>query len=138
MWLSEDDLAGLPESAIDAARQAAKEKGREDAWLVTLDAPSYVPFMKYSERRDLREKLYKMYNRQCTSGDFCNLEVLREIANTRLEIAKLMGCKTFAEYKLQHTMAESPVAVYQMLDPGTTVTIVIRRKTRCLKSTTSC
>ncbi len=116
MWLSEDDLAGLPESAIDAARQAAKEKGREDAWLVTLDAPSYVPFMKYSERRDLREKLYKMYNRQCTSGDFCNLEVLREIANTRLEIAKLMGCKTFAEYKLQHTMAESPVAVYQMLD----------------------
>ena len=116
LWLSEDDLDGLPESAIDAAKQAAKDKGREDAWLVTLHAPSYTPFMKYSNRRDLREQLYKMYNRQCTSGDYCNLDVLREIANTRLEIAKLMGCKTFADYKLHHTMAQTPANVYDMLN----------------------
>ena len=116
LWLTQDDLAGLPESTLDAARQAAKEKGREDAWLITLDAPSYGPFMKYSDRRDLREKLYKMYNRQCTSGEYCNLDVLRDIANTRLEIARLMGCKTFADYKLQHTMAETPQAVYNMLN----------------------
>lgn len=116
LWLGKDDLSGLPDSALDAARQAAKDKGREDAWLVTLDAPSYIAFMKYSERRDLRERLYKMYNRQCTQGEFCNLDILRDIANTRLEIAQLMGCKTFAEYKLQHTMAEAPQNVYGMLD----------------------
>ena len=116
LWLSRDDIAGLPESALDAAKMAAKGKGREDEWLVTLDAPSYIPFMKYSERRDLREKLYKMYNRQCTAGDYCNLEILRNIANTRLEIAQLMGRKTFAEYKLQHTMAETPTNVYNMLN----------------------
>ena len=116
MWLSEADLDGLPESALDAAKHAARAKGREDEWLVTLDAPSYIPFMKYSTRRDLREKLYKMYNRQCTSGEYCNLDILRDIANTRLEIAHLMGCKTFAEYKLQHTMAGKPERVYQMLN----------------------
>ena len=116
LWLTVDDITGLPETALDAAKQAAREKGREDAWLVTLDAPSYGPFMKYSDRRDLREKLYKMYNRQCTSGEYNNLDILRDIANTRLEVARLMGCKTFAEYKLQHTMAERPDAVYQMLN----------------------
>ena len=116
LWLTADDLAGLPENILDAARQAAKDKGRDDAWLVTLDAPSYVPFMKYSDRRDLREKLYKMYNRQCTSGEFCNLEVLRDIANTRLAIANLMGCDTYADYKLQHTMAATPANVYDMLN----------------------
>ena len=115
LWLTAEDLDGLPESALDAAKQAAKDKGREDAWLVTLDAPSYGPFMKYSSRRDLREQLYKMYNRQCTEGEFCNLDVLRNIANTRLELAQLMGCKTFADYKLQHTMAQEPANVYQML-----------------------
>lgn len=116
LWLNEDDLAGLPESTLDAARHAAKEKGRDDAWLITLDAPSYGPFMKYSGRRDLREKLYKMYNRQCTSGDYCNLEVLRDIANTRLELAQLMGYDTYASYKLGRTMAQTPQAVYDMLN----------------------
>ena len=116
LWLLEDDLAGLPESVLDAAKQAAKDKGREDTWLVTLDAPSYIPFMKYSDRRDLREKLYKMYNRQCTSGEYNNLDVLRDIANVRLAIANLMGRDTFAEHKLQHTMAETPAAVYDMLN----------------------
>ena len=116
LWLNEEDIAGLPESALDAAKHAAKAKGREDEWLITLDAPSYGSFMKYSDRRDLREKLYKMYNRQCTGGDYCNLDILRDIANTRLEMAHLMGCKTFAEYKLQHTMAGKPEAVYDMLN----------------------
>lgn len=116
LWLTEKDLDGLPESVLDAAKQAAKDKGRENEWLVTLNAPSYIPFMKYSSRRDLREKLYKMYNRQCTSGEYCNLDVLRDIANTRLEIARLMGYKTFADYKLQHTMAQTPANVYDMLN----------------------
>ena len=116
LWLTASDLEGLPESALDTYKQAAKDKGREEEWLVTLDAPSYGPFMKYSDRRDLREKLYKMYNSQCTVGDYCNLEVLRNIANTRLEIARLMGCKTFADHKLKHTMAQEPANVYNMLN----------------------
>ncbi len=116
LWLTGDDLDGLPESALDAAKQAARDKGREGDWLVTLDAPSYIPFMKYSSRRDLREQLYKMYNRQCTVGDYCNLDILRDIANTRLQLARLMGCKTFADYKLQHTMAQTPAHVYDMLN----------------------
>ena len=115
LWLTEADLDGLPESALDAAKQAAREKGREDAWLITLDAPSYMAFMRYSARRDLREQLYKMYNTQCTAGEYSNIEVMRDIANTRLEIARLFGCKTYAEYRLQHTMAETPKNVYNML-----------------------
>ena len=116
MWLTDKDLDGLPESALDSYQQAAKDKGRDDAWLVTLHAPSYIPFMKYSARRDLREKLYRMYNSQCTEGEFCNLEILRDIANTRLALARLMGCKTFAEHKLEHTMAQTPANVYDMLN----------------------
>ncbi len=116
LWLTEKDLVGLPESALDSYKQAAKDKGRENEWLVTLHAPSYIPFMKYSDRRDLREKLYKMYNRQCTEGEYCNLDVLRDIANTRLEVARLMGCNTYADYKLQHTMAQTPANVYRMLN----------------------
>ena len=116
LWLTENDLDGLPKSALDNFKQAAKDKGRENEWLVTLDAPSYGPFMKYSDRRDLRERLFKMFNRQCTDGDYCNLEVLRDIANARLELARLMGCSTYAHYKLQHTMAETPDNVYNMLN----------------------
>jgi len=116
LWLTSDDLAGLPESALDAAAQAAKDKDRPGEWLITLDAPSYSAFMKYSSRRDLREKLYKMYNRQCTGGEYSNMQVMRDIANTRLAIARLFGCKTYAEYKLQHTMAENPTNVYNMLN----------------------
>ena len=116
LWLTADDLDGLPESVLDAAKQAARDKGREEQWLVTLHAPSYVPFMKYSSRRDLREKLYMMYNRQCTTGDYCNLDILRDIANTRLEKARLLGFKTFAHYRLQHSMAQTPANVYDMLN----------------------
>ena len=128
LWLTADDLDGLPESAIDAARQAAKEKGRDGEWLVTLDAPSYQAFMKYSSRRDLREKLYKMYNQQCTSGEYSNLEVMRDIANTRLEFAQLFGCKSFAEYQLQHTMAENPKNVYKMLNELRDAYLPVERK----------
>lgn len=67
-----DDLAGLPESAVEAAALAAKEKGKEGQYLITLQQPTYMAFMKYSSRRDLREKLYKAYNTQCVGGEFDN------------------------------------------------------------------
>ncbi len=116
MWLTAADLDGLPESAVDAAAHAASEKGRQGEYLVTLHAPSYQAFMNYSSRRDLREQLYMAYNTQCTSGEYSNMELCREIANTRLELARLMGSATFADYRLQNSMAQTPQAVYDMLE----------------------
>ena len=116
MWLTSDDLDGLPESAIEAAAHAADEKGRKGEFLITLHAPSYMPFMKYSARRDLRERLYLLYHQQCTKGENDNTELTKEIANTRLAIAQLFGCKTFAEYRLKYSMAQTPQRVTDMLD----------------------
>lgn len=116
LWLKKEDLAGLPETVVEAAAADAKQKGKEGEYLITLYYPSYSPFMKYSSRRDLREKLYKMYNEQCTSGEYSNMEVVKQIANTRLAIANLMGYKTYADYSLGNTMAKDAKHVYDMLN----------------------
>ncbi|MDO4511023.1 MAG: M3 family metallopeptidase [Bacteroidales bacterium] len=116
LWLKKEDLAGLPETAVEAAAEDAKQKGREGEYLITLYFPSYSPFMKYSSRRDLREKLYRMYNTQCTSGEYSNVEIIKQIANTRLAIANVLGFKTFADYQLQERMAKDTKHVYAMLD----------------------
>ena len=116
MWLKDSDLEGLPESAVDAAAAAAKAKNREGEFLITLNAPSYMSFMKYSSRRDLREKLYKMYNSKCTSGEYDNINIMRQIANTRLQLALLLGYKSFAQYQLADKMAQTPDRVYEMLN----------------------
>ena len=115
IWLEKEYLEGLPESAIEAAMVAAKEKGK-DGYLFTMAAPSYRPFMQYSSRRDLREKFYKMYNSRNTSGEFSNIEVMSQIANKRRQMANLFGYKTFADYKLSRTMAQTPENVYNLLD----------------------
>ena len=72
--------------------------------------------MQYSTRRDLREKLYKMYNSRNTSGEYSNIEVMSQIADKRRQIANLLGYKTFAEYKLSQTMAQTPENVYNLLN----------------------
>lgn len=116
LWLTKDDLAGLPESSVEAAAMAAKEKGKEGSYLITLQQPTYMAFMKYSSRRDLREKLYKDYNSQCAGDGFDNIALLRRISEVRLEIANLLGYKTYADYSLERTMAENPENVYNLLD----------------------
>ena len=116
MWLTKDDLDGLPEIAIETAAHSATEHGRPGKYLITLQAPSYVAFMKYSSRRDLREKLYMLYNTQCTKGDYSNISLVKDIANTRLELAQLLGYPTFADYRLQYSMAQTPQRVFKMLD----------------------
>lgn len=122
MWITSADLDGLPESVREPARSAAREalaaEGKEDdasLYLITLFAPSYRPFMTYSSRRDLREKLYRMYNSRNNRGEFDNTAILRDIVNTRLEIANLMGKKSYAEYSLQRTMAATPENAYVLL-----------------------
>ena len=116
MWLAADDLEGLPDTAVETAAEAAREQGRDGEFLFTLQAPSYGPFMKYSARRDLREKLYRLYNRQGTAGEFSNVDLVRDIVNTRLELARLFGYNTFADYRLVTSMAQTPQHVYELLE----------------------
>lgn len=115
IWLNKEDLDGLPESVIEAAQVAAKEKGKE-GYLFTMAAPSYRPFMQYSSRRDLREKMYKIYNSHNTKGEYSNIEIMAQIADKRRQLANLFGYKTFAEYQLSHTMAQKPENVYDLLN----------------------
>ncbi len=112
----EAQLDGLPQTALDAAAQAAREQGM-DGWLFTLDAPSYSPFMTYSTRRDLRQKMYMAYNTKCIHDNSeNNLEICKRLVNLRREIAQLLGYKTYADYVLKHRMAGNVKNVYRLLD----------------------
>ncbi len=116
IWLGSDDLTGLPESSVEAAALAAKEKGREGEYLFTLAQPTYMAFMKYSDRADLREKMYRLYNSRNTKGEYSNVEILTKIADVRRRIANLLGYNTYADYALERTMAKTPENVYNLLD----------------------
>lgn len=109
-------LAGLPQSQIEQAEQAAQEKDLE-GWVITLHAPSYIPFMQYSEIRELREKLYRAYMTKCTkNNEYNNFEVCRKLVNLRMELAQLLGYPNYATYVLKNRMAESPEQVYNLLE----------------------
>ncbi len=116
IWLGADDLAGLPESSVEAAAEAAAAKGRKGEYLFTLDQPVYMAFMKYSSRPDLREKMYSLYTSRNTKGEYSNLDNIRRISELRLEIARLLGAKSYADHSLRRTMAKNPEAVYELLD----------------------
>ncbi len=112
----EADLAGLPETVIASAKAAAEAKEKE-GWLFDLSAPSYMGFMKYSSRRDLREKLYMAYNtKSVMGGEYDNQKNVETIANLRLQIANLMGYATYADYILKNRMAQNKEAVYELLN----------------------
>lgn len=122
MFVTEAETAGLPESIKTAAKAEADaalaEEGKsndEGLYLFTVFAPSYSPFMKYADNRSLREKLYRLYNSRNIEGEYSNIEILKDIANVRLEIAKLLGHNSFAEYNLTHTMAGDPKTVMDFL-----------------------
>ena len=109
-------LAGLPESAVEAAAETAGEKGVE-GWVFTLQAPSYGPFLTYADSRDLRRELYMAHNTKCTHDNASNnLEIVKKLANVRMEIAQLLGYDNFAEYNLQERMAQNSESVYKLLD----------------------
>lgn len=116
IWLEKDDLAGLPESSVDAAALAAKERGRDGEYLFTLAQPTYMAFMKYSSRPDLRERMYRLYMGRNITGEFSNIDILKRITEIRLEIAQLLGYETYAAYSLERTMAETPENVYNLLN----------------------
>lgn len=112
----ESKLAGLPESSKVAAREAAQEKELE-GWVFTLHAPSFIPFMMYADDRELRRELYMAYNTRCThANQHNNFEIVKQLVNLRLQLAQLLGYKTYADYKLERRMAENTTNVYKLLD----------------------
>ncbi len=118
LWISdENDLAGLPDGAKEAAKLMAKAKGEENKWLVNLDYPSYLPFMKYAENLALREELFMAFGaRGCKDNDFNNEDTLKEIAKLRHEKSQLLGYKSHADFVLEERMAKSPDNVYKLWD----------------------
>ena len=111
----EAQLDGLPQTAIDAAADEARQRGKQ-GWTFTLDAPSYSPFMTYSTQRELRRRLYMARNTVCTHpNDSNNLEICRRLVNLRREIAQLLGFRTYADYVLKNRMAGSVRNVYRLL-----------------------
>ena len=109
-------LKGLPKSQVDQAELAAQEKSLE-GWVITLHAPSFVPFMQYSEVRELREQLYRAYMTKCTKdNEYNNFDVCRKLVNLRMELAQLLGYPNYATYVLKNRMAETPDKVYELLE----------------------
>ena len=112
----EAQLDGLPETAREAAAQAAKERNLE-GWVFTLDYPSYQPFMTYSTQRELRRQMYMARNTVCIHDNTeNNLDICKRLVNLRREIAQLLGSKTYADYVLKHRMAGNVRSVYKLLN----------------------
>lgn len=113
---TEDEVDGLPASALAAARAAAEERGLQ-GWVITLDAPLYGPFMTYSTRSDLRRQLYMAKNTLCTgAGATSNEEICRRLVNLRREVAQLLGYRTFADYALERRMAKGRRQVAHLMN----------------------
>lgn len=112
---NKEDLAGLPQGVIDAAAHAAAEAGLQGSWLVTLDNPSRLPFLQYSERRELREKVYKAYiNKSDNGNQFDNNQIALQILRLRQQRAQLLGYPNHAMFVLEERMAKTPDEVYAL------------------------
>ncbi len=113
---NETDLEGLPQGVKDAAAEAAKSKGYEGKWLFTIQKPSMIPFLQYSKRRDLREKIYKGYiMKGDNGGEFDNKKMLSKMAALRVKKANLLGYETHADFQLEDKMAKNSKNVYDLL-----------------------
>jgi len=112
--IDEHNLAGLPQSARDAAAQRASE-GDKQGWLFTLDIPSYLPMMQYSEKGELREKMYRAYCTRATLAELDNSPVIDELLSLRQEIAQLLGFSHYGEYSIATKMASNSEEVTAFL-----------------------
>ncbi len=112
----EDDLIGLPGHVIDAAAEEAKKADKEGKWVFTLSTPSWVPFLQHSERRDLREKIFKAYiNRGDNDNEHDNKELFIELLELRQDMSRKLGFENYAEFFTDVQMAENPENVYDFL-----------------------
>ncbi|MDP3895486.1 MAG: M3 family metallopeptidase, partial [Mesorhizobium sp.] len=118
MFLAEDELDGLPDFLRSSMAEAAKARGEEGKYAVTLSRSIYEPFTTFSNRRDLREKAFRAFaGRGETGGDTDNREIVRRTLELRAEKARLLGYESFAALKLDDTMAKTPGAVMALLEP---------------------
>ncbi|MEB3250456.1 MAG: M3 family metallopeptidase [Merismopediaceae bacterium] len=117
-----DEIAGLPASLLSLAAQTARGQGEETAtaeagpWVITLDYPSYLPFMKYGKNRELREKLYRAFVSRAAGGEWDNNPLIERILELRREQAQILGYSTYAEVSLARKMAPSVAAVEKLLE----------------------
>jgi oligopeptidase A len=117
-----EEIEGLPESLLSLAAQTARGDGEENAtpeagpWVITLDYPSYMPFMKYSNRRDLREKVYKASISRASAGELDNNPIIKRILQLRREMSQILGYKTYAEVSLARKMAPNVETVEKLLE----------------------
>lgn len=117
-----EDVEGLPQSLLALAAQAAKEDGQEDAtaetgpWVITLDYPSYIPFLQHSRRRDLREKVYRAFISRAAEGELDNQPIIERTLELRQQVADLLGYGTYAELSIARKMAPSVAAVEQLME----------------------
>lgn len=109
------DLAGLPDFVKEGARAEAQSRGLE-GWVFTLNYPSYSPFMQYSERRELREKLSRAYGSRCVSGEFENISNIKKIIDLRTREAQMLGYDTYADFALEERMAKNADNVNSFLE----------------------
>lgn len=126
--VDEEQLSGLPESVRASGKMSAEEAGKT-GWRFTPHKPSMLPFLSYSDNPGLRAELYKTYYTRCNRDNgFDNKELVRTIANLRLQKAQLMGYKTYADYVLEERMAKTPVAVMEVLNAMWMNAIAVAKK----------
>ena len=109
------DLAGLPDSAIEAAEVCAKEKGKVGAWVFTLHGPSVLPFLKYADNRELRRQVWTAYSSRAFAGPTSNQALVKRIAELRFQRAQLLGYDSHAHFQMEERMAEHPTTVRNFL-----------------------
>lgn len=112
----EKDLAGLPATTIEGAKHFAEERGYAGKWLITLDMPSYIPFIQYADRRDLREKVWRAFASRAWGDEFDNSQNVLTLARLVHERANLLGYRTHAHYVLEKRMAEKPENVFSFIE----------------------
>lgn len=114
---NEEDLAGLPEVVRNGAAELAAQKGHQGKWLFTIQKPSMLPFLQYSEKRDLREKIYKAYTNMGDNNDeLDNKKIISRMTVLLVDKANLLGYETHADFVLEEGMAKKPGNVYAFLD----------------------
>lgn len=121
LWINDEkELAGLPDSAIEAAKIAAEQKNKDGAskgqWLFTLHGPSLIPFMTYCSTRSLREKMWRASSTKSFGGEFNNTEIILKIVRLKYQRAQIMGFKNFADYVLEERMAQKPETVFAFIE----------------------
>lgn len=114
---NKEDLIGLPKDVINSAAELAKSKNMNGKWAFSLQKPSFIPFLQYSQKRELREKLFKAYiNRGNNNNEFDNKKIVSRVSSLRVDRANLLGYKTFADFVLERNMAKNPDNVYKFLN----------------------